>query len=281
MNLIARERDAHWYDTSNRKIVPMYQVLKADGSGVRATTLADAKKSGGWLWPSVTHVIEGVLVKPGLNAYRIEQGLMAALTLPRIDNEPLDVFARRVVDDMDQQSEDAKAFGRRIHNAIEAILGGNRREDGIAADLLPYLESFIEWRDKDILECFTTERVVGHPKGYAGMLDLEAYLDCCGHGIVDFKTQRVRRNGNGPKPVFYEEWGLQLAAYGACVGNELGIDGHVPRLVSVIIDSAQPGPVHVKVWDNVQELYQMFLKCFDLWCWRNNYRPTASDNWEL
>src|SRR2546422_6906760 len=35
-----------------------------------------------------------------------------------------------------------------------------------------------------------------------------------GWAVVDFKTQKIKRSAKGaPKPVFYETWPLQLAAY--------------------------------------------------------------------
>ena len=68
--------------------------------------------------PSVTNVL-GVLAKPGLDAWKIEQGIMAALTLPRRADEPLDVFAHRVVQDMGEQVEKAADFGSAIHAACE------------------------------------------------------------------------------------------------------------------------------------------------------------------
>src|SRR3954471_18181417 len=105
MNLIEREPASHWY---LRDGTPFHDVEKKDGTGIRPATLADARKVGAL--PSVTNVL-GVLAKPGLDAWKIEQGIMAALTLPRLAQEPLDLFARRVVVDMGEQVERAADFG--------------------------------------------------------------------------------------------------------------------------------------------------------------------------
>ena len=51
------------------------------------------------------------LAKPGLDEWKIEQGIMAALTLPRLPDESLDSFAHRVVVDMGEQVEKAADFG--------------------------------------------------------------------------------------------------------------------------------------------------------------------------
>jgi hypothetical protein len=93
---------------------PYHQIAKKDGTGTRPVTLADARKV--LALPSVTNVL-AVLAKPGLDAWKIEQGIMAALTLPRVADEPLDMFARRVVTDMGEQVERAADFGTSIHAA--------------------------------------------------------------------------------------------------------------------------------------------------------------------
>ena len=82
MILIKRESASHWYLPDR---TPYHEVERADGSGLRPVTLRDARKSGAY--PSVTNIIS-VLAKPGLDAWRVEQGILAALTLPRLDNEP-------------------------------------------------------------------------------------------------------------------------------------------------------------------------------------------------
>src|SRR5215469_7781999 len=113
MILIQRQPASHWY---LRDGTPFHEIAKKDGSGNRPVTLADARKV--FALPSVTNVL-GVLAKPGLDAWKIEQGIMAALTLPRKPEEPLDVFALRVVADMGEQVEKAADFGSAIHAACE------------------------------------------------------------------------------------------------------------------------------------------------------------------
>ena len=113
MILIQRQAASHWYLRDGRAF---HEIAKRDGSGNRPVTLADARKV--MALPSVTNVL-GVLAKPGLDAWKIEQGIMAALTLPRLGEEPLDVFAHRVVADMGEQVEKAADFGSAIHAACE------------------------------------------------------------------------------------------------------------------------------------------------------------------
>src|SRR6476620_1567353 len=110
---IERQAARHWYLRDGRAF---HEIAKKDGSGNRPVTLGDARKV--LALPSVTNVL-GVLAKPGLDAWKIEQGIMAALTLPRRGDEPLDSFAHRVVADMGEQVEKAADLGSAIHNACE------------------------------------------------------------------------------------------------------------------------------------------------------------------
>jgi len=89
--------------------------------------------------------------------------------------------------------------------------------------------------------------------------------------VVDFKTQKVKRSAKGEaKPTFYETWPLQLAAYRQAVL----VSGakHVTGLVSVVIDSTQPGPVHVKQWTDV-DYFGSFVAALALWKYVKGYDP--------
>lgn len=83
MILVPRESASHWYFPDGS---PLHEVERADGKGTRPTNLRDARKLG--LYPSVTNILS-VLAKPGLNAWKQEQAILAALTLPRRSGESL------------------------------------------------------------------------------------------------------------------------------------------------------------------------------------------------
>src|SRR3954468_936666 len=207
MILIQRQPASHWYLRDGR---PFHEIAKKDGSGNRPVTLADARKV--LAFPSVTNVL-GVLAKPGLDAWKIEQGIMAALTLPRRADEPLDAFAHRVVEDMGEQVEKAADFGSAIHAACEAYaLNKQLPED---PKLRAHLADWVTWFDSNVERVASIEQVfVHHEHGFAGRVDMVALLKGIGWCVVDFKTQKVKRSAKGEaKPAFYETWPLQLAAY--------------------------------------------------------------------
>jgi hypothetical protein len=80
--------------------------------------LRDARKFD--LVPSVTNVL-GVIAKPELTAWLQEQAVLAALTLPRIDGESEDVFAKRVVTDSLTTRDGAADFGTAFHHGAERV----------------------------------------------------------------------------------------------------------------------------------------------------------------
>ena len=271
MTLIERNAPSHWY---LRDGTPFHEIAKKDGTGNRPVTLADARKV--MALPSVTNVL-GVLAKPGLDAWKIEQGIMAALTLPRTQDEPLDAFAHRVVADMGEQVEKAADFGTAIHNACEVY--ARNKELPTDPKLLQHLRAWCDWFDANVERVGSIETVfVHHEYGYAGRVDMVAMLRGIGWAVVDFKTQKVKRSAKGePKPAFYETWPLQLAAYQQAILSNSAKD--LSALVSVVIDSAQPGPVHIHKWSPCgrppDDYFASFLSAFALWKYVKDYNPSA------
>ncbi len=264
MTLIDRQPASHWYLRDGR---PFHQIAKKDGS-LKAVTLADARKV--LALPSVTNIL-GVLAKPGLDAWKIEQAIFAALTLPREADEPLDAFARRVVKDMSEQVKKAADFGTAIHAACEAY-AINKELPGTQM-ILDFVREWVLWFDENVERIDGIEQVVVHPTAlYAGRVDMVAKLKDIGWCVVDFKTQKVKRNAKGePKAAFYETWPLQLAAYREAINASTG--KNVVGLVSVVVDSVEPGPVHVKVWPQNVNYAEVFAGTYLAWKYMKCYSP--------
>ena len=231
MILIKRESASHWYLSDG---TPFHETERADGTGLRPVTLRDARKVRAF--PSVTNILS-ILAKPGLDAWRIEQGIVAALTLPRRDDETLDAFAKRVVTDMSAQVTQAADLGSAIHAACEVYANSKALPESPAVAAL--FAPVREWFDADIERIDCIERVVTHPEwGYGGRLDMVAKLKSTDSwAVVDFKTQKVKRDAKGAlKPTFYETWPLQLEAYRQAILAEATRKQPVD-LVSLIISS--------------------------------------------
>lgn len=271
MILIERQKPSHWYLQDG---MPFHEIQRASGIGLRPATLADARKVHAL--PSVTNVL-GVLAKPGLDAWKIEQGILSALTLPRLAGECDDVFARRVVVDIDGQVEKAADFGTAIHAACELYA----QEKALPADpiLLAHIADWRRWFDENIERVDCLESVfVNRELGYAGRVDLIAKVKGLGRGVIDWKTQNIKRSAKGVlKPVFYETWPLQLSAYRMAALASLARP--IDFTMSVVINSAEPGPVHVQMWSDLvmAKQFAAFKAALDLWKYVKDYNPGKTE----
>lgn len=270
MILVQREGPSHWY---LRNGDPFHETERADGKGMRPVTLRDARKTNAL--PSVTNLLS-VVAKPGLDAWRIEQGIMSALTLPRLDGEPLDDFAHRVVQDMGEQVRSAADLGSAIHAAIEVYLQTGEPPEN--PDVLRLFEPVKHWIDDHIERIGLVETVAVHPQlGYAGRIDLVAKLRHAGSwAVIDFKSQRMKSDKKGHfTATFYETWPLQLIAYFKALEAAGECSRRLEDIASVVINSVEPSPVQVKVWPREEHAacWQAFNCARELWCFTKNYRP--------
>jgi len=269
MLIVPRESASHWYFPDG---TPLHQVPRADGKGERSTTLRDARKLN--LFPSVTNVL-GILAKPALDAWKQEQAILAALTLPRVEGESLDDFAKRVITDMHGEVSRAADLGSAVHAAIEGYAQcGLLPEDKEVARLF---EPARQWFDNEVACVHAVEIAATHLEwGYAGRVDLVATLRSTGRPtVIDFKTQKTRRDKDGSfKPILHDTWPLQLEAYRqALASKDRGLSD--AAVASVVIGSTEPVPVVVKTWDDADKagFFKAFLAARDLWVWTKNYCP--------
>jgi hypothetical protein len=201
-NMLIKEKvteNGHWYSKDG---TPAYTTIGKTGE--RATTLRDARKLG--LLPSVT-TINGMLSKAGLDTWKQQQVLLAALTLPRQPDEPEADWLARVMQDSKATGREAAERGTAIHAVIEAYF------DQV---YMPEKPAYLDGIDKALEKAFgsqlwLSEKSFGHPLGFGGKCDLMAKpVNGEGGGfIVDFKT----KDANLDKVDVYFEHEMQLAAY--------------------------------------------------------------------
>ena len=160
--IIASE-SAHWYAKDGS---PVYEVPTAKGIGFRPTTLADARKLD--LVPSVTMILR-CAAAPGLEAWKATQLLQSALTLPKIDGEALDDYAKRVIEDSKEQGRKAAERGTELHKAIEDYIGG----ESVMTAWLDHCEEVSDTLDQYGINLFKgkTEHSFASPLGYGGKID--------------------------------------------------------------------------------------------------------------
>lgn len=273
MILIQRESASHWYLPDG---TPYHDVPRADGNGTRSVTLRDARKVNAL--PSVTNILS-VLSKPGLDAWKQEQAIMAALTLPKRGDESLDAFARRVVTDMSEQVRSAADLGSAVHAAIEVYLQTSEPPEN--PDILRLFEPVKLWIDEHIERIGLVEAVAVHSEfGYAGRIDLVAKLKSTGTwAVIDFKTQKMKPDKKGVfQAAFYETWPLQLMAYFRALNHAGECSRRLEDIASVVINSVEPTPIQVKIWprDEHEPFWQAFHCARELWCFTKGYRPAPT-----
>lgn len=241
----------HWYAKDG---TPAYTVIAKNGNE-RNTTLADARKMG--LVPSVTTIL-GVADKPALTAWKVDQALMAALTLPRIEGESLDDFKKRAALDAKQQTVDAADEGTRIHAAIEACYLGQKfhwdyRHHVIAAqDAISAVFGDQVWQP---------EKSFCSPLGYGGKVDLHSPKV-----VIDFKTKDF---GPSDKVVAYDDQIMQLDAY------RHGLGYPTATMANVYVSRSCPGEVRVIVHDSGNH-FERFLHLLSYWKLSKGYDPMES-----
>jgi len=200
--MIVKEKVAesgHWYTKDG---TPAYTTIGKTGE--RATTLRDARKLG--LLPSVT-TINGMLSKAGLNSWLQQQVLLAALTLPRLPDEPEADWLSRVMQDSKSTGREAAERGTAIHAIIQGYF---------EQMYMPEKPAYLDGIDKALADAFgnqpwISEKSFGHPLGFGGKVDLMAKpINGQGTGfVVDFKTKETDLD----KVDVYFEHEMQLAAY--------------------------------------------------------------------
>lgn len=236
----------HWYDQGGR---PAYEVKAANGS-LRATTLRDARKFG--YVPSVTTVL-GILAKPALETWKVRQGILAALTLPRDPAESEDSFLSRVLSDSGEQAKRAAEEGTRIHDQIERHFKGLIVEEkyrphvaGALAELHRMFPDIDDWE---------AEASFAHESGFGGKVDLHSPST----GVVVDHKGKDGDFTDGKKLAYDQHW--QLAAY----QNGLGLHRNV--CANLFVSRTHPGKCLGHVWsaDEIDHGWLIFESALATW----------------
>ena len=117
----------HWYAADGS---PAYRIIGKNGKE-RNTTVKDARELK--LVPSVTTILN-VVAKPGLNTWLQTQVLLAALTLPRRENESEESWLERVMTDSKSTGRDAMDRGTMMHGVLEQFYSGQDSEYPVYVD---------------------------------------------------------------------------------------------------------------------------------------------------
>lgn len=254
-SILPKQTDsAHWYTKDGKS---HHEVMRADGSGMRPTTLRDARKLS--LLPSVSGILK-VLHKQALVEWLINQACLSVLTAPKLANEELDAFVTRVLKterQQDQEAQKARDLGTEIHTEIEDRLSGKLPN----LDLSNYVDPVLNMVDALGVVRSTEKIVVGD--GYAGTLDCLTESNCL--TVVDFKSCKKLPVESWP------EHKLQLSAYAQALGNTAN---KRIQTANIYISTTEPGKCVMCVNDDWCEAFnQGFYPLVKHWQWANSYVP--------
>jgi len=247
---------SHWYNKAGEAV---FEVPKVKG-GMRKTTIADARKMG--LYPSVTTVL-GILDKPQLGDWKLEQMALAAFNSPANGSEPFEVYHQHLLTKAFEQVSDAADLGTAIHAALESHFKGQPIEAGMDT----YVEPVARLIEREGISFNEHElRLVNAQVGYAGTTDAVITKEDK-MGILDFKSRKTKP---GQPCTPWETEPLQIAAYGVAKF------GHVPEIgANVYISTTEKGRVEIcwHSYEDLAEAWKTFQSCVQIWQYLKSYRP--------
>lgn len=214
----------HWWTRDGRLV---HQVPKADGKGYTKPTLVHARKM--LLLPGVTTPLD-IIEKPGLTNWRIDQAILAALTLPRKPGESEKDWLDRVKEDAKETARKAAARGTEIHKAVQRYYDiGHMPDEPALVKSVEGVKRLL--RNTCGEQAWCAERSLVCNLGFASKSDL-----CCPEYVLDFKGKEgAEAELFGEK--LYDEHFMQLSAtrYG------LGPDFRAAKCGIVFVSRDVPG----------------------------------------
>ncbi len=246
----------HWYLSDGS---PFYSIIGANGKE-RAVTLRDARKVNAV--PSVTTILS-VLAKPALTTWMVKQGIMAALTLPRVDGETEDAWIARIMGDSKEEAKAAAEEGTRIHDALECAFKGRAYPEQyvphVAAtqtEIARLFPGVTDWRAEDYF-C--------HRSGFGGKVDLHSPSTGI---VVDYKGKSG--DFSDGKKLAYDQ-NEQLGAY------QVGLGLPLAPGANIFVSRTHPGKVSGHLWqaEEMKAGADIFCATLEVWKLRRGYNPST------
>lgn len=215
------------------------------------------------LLPSVT-TIDKIMANYQLTAWKQEQLLLAALTLPAKEGETSDDRIKRIIEDAEKHSKEAAEKGDIFHALME------RYAKGQSIDITAYdewiqkgFEKVTGWmKEQGCMPQYVEQGFACVDYGYACRID---WAGVCGGwpALIDYKTQGTKPNR---AVVFYDSNARQLAA------NAMAIPHEIKRHINIVISTTEPGRVEIKEWsdEDIKHGWKMFYHLLNLFMLSKN-----------
>ncbi len=256
---------SHFYDKTG---VPQFD------AGLR-----EAKKEN--LLPSITTILK-IINKPGLETWKQEQILTAALDNP-YQGQNRDEYIQTIITESSTKSMTAIDFGKLMHKQIDNFVKCLPVDIEDQSFLVKF-NNVKKWLEENKITPLESEKTMTSYYGYAGTIDFIGIDENGNNVIADWKSQSIKmaeykkstgENGEiatdrgtylRPKPVYYDEMVLQLAACKLMFEEKLMQPK--TRLISVIINSSHfNDSVFSKEYDSekVDWAEKTFLACLNFY----------------
>lgn len=248
MSTVLASEASHWYMPDGS---PFYTVIGTNGNE-RNVTIRDARKVGAV--PSVTKILS-VAASPGLEQWKLNQTLMAALTLPRLNGESDTDFAKRVIEDSKAQAIAAAERGTQLHTAIEDYIRGQPNllwKDHIAEIEAHLLAIGIDMTKGEAEHSFASGL------RYGGKTD---FISRDPEVLIDYKSKDVIEDG---KQLAWDNHIMQLAAYATGLGLV------APRALNVFVGiNDKKVRIHEYSLADLREAWEQFECLLKFWHLKN------------
>lgn len=216
------------------------------------------------LVPSVTTVMK-IAAKPGLEQWKLEQMLLAAMTLPKLNGETEKNYIARIVADSKETGKQAAELGTLIHESIEKWFSGDsnlKAQVRHVKTAKAVEEQIADYFKTPFCQKWLVERSFADEMGYGGKVDMYTEVSqFAPKGIVlDIKSKEF---GPDDKIDVYDEHRLQLAAY----RHGLGVP-HA-RCANIFVSRTHPGIAKIVEWSEEDlvtawDMFQCLLRYWNL-----------------
>lgn len=248
----------HWYFETGE---PAYTYLNAKGEE-KNTTLREARKLN--LYPSVT-TVSRVVSAPALEQYKVRQGILAALTLPRRPMETDDEFISRILSDSKEEAKSAAATGEDGHAALEKSIRGQPYDARWQPMVNCFHKEIDAVFDPGVWNWEPERSFSSREHGYGGRIDL---IERSRRFIIDAKS----KDGDDLKKMdVYDEHLMQAGAYAMLVFGSL--DGVTTG--NYFFSRTHPGVGILRIHEDgeLRRGWRMFRHALSLWQEKSRYAP--------
>jgi len=226
----------------------------------------------GVIIPSVTKII-GVIDKPALIYWAVNETVGYLENVLRSDTPYTDAQLAAILQDAKsarfRKSKTALNIGSDAHDWIERhiksqILLIPKPELPEYPPVLNAVKSYLDWEEGlPWLRYVASERrIYSKQHMYSGMVDIT--MDINGDTVVcDLKTSKD----------IYPEYLLQCAAYAKAIEEE---DGSTVDRIMIIRIPKDGGYVEILNATNIDELFNIYLSCLNIWRWKNEWSTTSA-----